>query len=640
VVYQMARQAAAFEHDLFVVYMGNNEVVGPYGPGSANLSTMPPMAVIRASIWTGGTRIGQLIASLLGRLPRPADRPVDWHGMSTFTEKTVRGDDTRLAAVYRNYEANLRDIIGVASSRGIKTVLATVVANLKDCPPFASLHRSGMTEPQLASWSSAYARGVKLWELGLPDDAIDSLNEALKADPEYADAHFVLGSLLEGKGDIPGARTHFLEALRWDALRFRPDARINAIARRVASDSPGSVMLLDAAFEMGSDTASAGPPSGREILLEHVHFNWEGNMRMGRMLAEESAAALFGAGAPRGPWLDDAGCAEAAGYTDFGRLRVLRLMGTIWGKPPFTNQLTFGEDQVRRSREIALATERATSKDALARAREGLEAAVQRDPNNPSLALLLSEVDSEANLPDRSLRLVDRVLELESRSPDLLVQRSSILASLGRYGEAQAAILESLRMDPYHLPSYTQLVDVVRRTGEFETGRTLLAAALARNPGSSYIRLTHADLLFFHGDRDGAVAECRAVLAREPENSDALRRLVSLYTGEGRADEAFALMSQARRTQPSNFENAMALASIYKERGDDDNVADCLRAATLCGPADAEVHLFLASHLRKLNRPADALIELARAERVATLTGKPQLAQRISEEIRSRGAGN
>ncbi len=42
VVYQVAQQVLAFQPDLLVVYMGNNEVVGPYGPGSANLSVMPP----------------------------------------------------------------------------------------------------------------------------------------------------------------------------------------------------------------------------------------------------------------------------------------------------------------------------------------------------------------------------------------------------------------------------------------------------------------------------------------------------------------------------------------------------------------------------------------------------------------------
>jgi|CZKI01.1.fsa_nt_gi tetratricopeptide (TPR) repeat protein len=640
VVRQMARQAAKFEPDLFVVYMGNNEVVGPYGPGSANLSAMPPLFVIRASIWTGGTRMGQLIARLLGRLAKPANHPADWRGMSTFTGRTVRGDDPRLEGVYRNFEANLRDIVGVASRSGIKTVLATVVANLRDSAPFTSLHRDGMTGPQLDRWRRSYETGTKLWELGLSDEAIESLNAALKIDPEYADAHYVLGKLLQDKGDVPGARTHFLEALHWDALRFRPDARINAIIRRVASESAGSVLLVDSALMMGSDAASAGPPAGREILLEHVHFNWEGDKRIGRMVAEQSALALFGASPPPGNWLDDAGCAAAVGYTDFGRLRTLRQMEPLWGKPPFTGQLTFGEDQVRHNREVELATGKATSAEGLARAREQIGAALLHDPNDPNLALRLSEVDDYSSLPDRSLQLVDRVLEIEPRFPDLLVQRGRILVALGRYGEAQAAILESLRMDPYHLPSYTELVEVLRKTRDFETGRATLSAALGRNPESSYIRLTYADLLFFHGDRDEAAGECRTVLARDPENADALRRLVSLFKGEGRTEEAFALMSEARRTQPLNFENNVDLAKIYMERSDEENVAACLRAATLCGPADAQIHLYLASHLMKSNRPTDALVELTRAERVAMLTGDPKLAQRISAEMRSVGSGN
>jgi tetratricopeptide (TPR) repeat protein len=390
---------------------------------------------------------------------------------------------------------------------------------------------------------------------------------------------------------------------------------------------------------MGSDAASGGLPAGREALLEHVHFNWAGNVRMGRMLAEKAALALFGRGAPPADWLGEPACADAVGYTDYGRLEVLRLMEPIWGRPPFTGQLTFAEDQVRHARDMELAAAGALSGEGLSRARGQIEAALLRDPDDPGLSLRLSEVEFEAHRPDRSLQLLDRVLELEPRAPDLLLARSRALAALGRYREAQAAVLESLRTDRHHLPSYTALVDVLRRTADFETGRATLSAALAADPGSSYIRLTYADLLFFHGDRDAAVRECRGVLARDPGNPDALRRLVSLFGGEGRKDEAFALMTQARSAQPLNYENLIALARTYRERGDDERVADCLQAAARCGPADAQIHLYLASRLGRLNRPAEALVELARARRIAALAGDAQLAQRISEEMRPGGAG-
>lgn len=631
VVYQEARQAASLEPDLFVVYMGNNEVVGPYGPGSVNLSDMPPLGMIRASIWLGGTRTGQLVRRLVGSAAKSAsNRMVEWHGMSSFADKTVRGDDPRLKTVYRYFETNLRGIAEVAEHAGIKTVLATVVANLKDCPPFVSLHRPSISESDLIQWNKLYEDGKRSWELDQNERAVQALSETVKIDPEFAEARYILGSVLERKGDEPGARAQYIEALHWDALRFRPDAEINAVARRVASESAGTVVLADTALDLGSDGASASPPSGREILLEHVHFNWDGNVRMARILAEKSAAELFGPEAPTGKWLDSAGCARAVGYTELGRLRMLKQMESIRGKPPFTQQLNFGEDQARYQHEIDLAEKAATSQEGLAAARVQLETAAARDSENPNILLRLSEVESQSSHYDKVLALTDRVMERVPQSPELLVQRGRALASLKRETEAQAEVLEAVRIDPYNLPSYTALVDILRKTGDFQAGQKLFLAALARNPGSGFIRLSYADLLFFHGDRDKAVRECQSVLDRDPGDSDALRRLVSLFTAEGRKEEAFGLMSAARKTQPFNFENDLALARIYKGRSDVEHVVDCLQAATLSGPATAQVHLYLATHFNRLNRPVDALVELARARRIAILMGDQDLVLEIS----------
>jgi hypothetical protein len=65
VVLPIARECAAHQPDLFVVYMGNNEVVGPYGAGSAFLGFSPHLPLIRASILAKSTRTGQLAQTLL-----------------------------------------------------------------------------------------------------------------------------------------------------------------------------------------------------------------------------------------------------------------------------------------------------------------------------------------------------------------------------------------------------------------------------------------------------------------------------------------------------------------------------------------------------------------------------------------------
>ncbi len=192
VVYQIARELGKFSPDLFVVYMGNNEVVGPYGPGCAYLSEMPPLWAIRLSVFVRSTRTGQLMAGLLGRLAGGGQQRAQWGGMAMFVNNAVRGDDPRLATVYRNFESNLRDIVGVAASARAGTVLCTVASNLKDSAPFLSLHRPGLTEAELASWGKVFNRGRIEWLLGDPASAGPDLLQALNLGSQYADTSFML----------------------------------------------------------------------------------------------------------------------------------------------------------------------------------------------------------------------------------------------------------------------------------------------------------------------------------------------------------------------------------------------------------------------------------------------------------------
>lgn len=177
---------------------------------------------------------------------------------------------------------------------------------------------------------------------------------------------------------------------------------------------------------------------------------------------------------------------------------------------------------MRYRHELDDAERAATSPEGFAAARAQLEAALRRSPKDASLALLISEVESQAGDNRGALAWLDRVLELEPRSPELLVRRARALDALHRAQEAQESILEAIRMDPFNLPSYPALVEVVRDTGDFELVRRILVDALSRNPTSGYIRLSYADLLFLHGDRAQAEAECMAVLAGEPDDPDPL----------------------------------------------------------------------------------------------------------------------
>ena len=636
VVYRAVRQAAAFEPDVFVIYMGNNEVVGPYGPGCAYLSTAPPLRFIRASVWLRGTRTGQLLEEILGRLLPSRAKARDWRGMETFTDDSVRGGDPRLEVVYENFSANLQDIVDLAGRAGIRTVLATVVANLKDNAPFVSLHRTGLSPAEAKAWKAASDAGTVAWDLGDAASAAYGFREAVRIDPEFAETHFRLGRLAEAPGETAPARSRYLDALHWDALRFRPDMRINEIIRRTARRAGDSVILADAARAMGSDRDSPGPLAGREILFDHVHFNWEGNFQMGRLLADACDRAAFGRSAASGEWLDAAGCAAALGYTPDARLRMLQTMVQLTLRPPFTNQFTFSEDQARLKREIELTNALLEAPYAKSANLGAVRAALRLDPDNAALALRLGIMESDAGDPVRALSSLELAEALQPRSAELSRRKAQVLASLKRPDQAEALLLGSLDLDRDYFSAGAALVDLWSATGQFDRGGRFFAGALEKAPANPYLRLEYARLLARGGDWEGAARESRRIWDADPGGRPAMAALelmVRCSEHQGRAGAADALTLEARPHQPGDYFNNQRLVRIYAARNDPDKVADCLQALEGSGPFNSAEHLDLAHRLADLNRGPEMLDELSRARDVARIEGNGPQAKAIDETI-------
>lgn len=635
VVYQVARDLARYEPDLFVVYLGNNEVVGPYGPGCSYLSDMWPVRLIRLSVWLHSTRTGQLVAAAANRPARAAAAPREWGGMAMFMDHGVAGDDPRLELVYRSFDRNLRDIVRVAEDAGAKALLCTTVSNLADSPPFLSLHRAGLAGADLSAWTAAFDAGRLAWRLGEADVARRHLREAWQLDPHYADTAFMLGSLAAGAGDPAEARRYFLEAQHWDALRFRPDPRLNEIVRAVARDHP-AVTLVDAARELGSDPSSTGAPSGRELFFEHVHFDWVGNYRLGKLLADGAAAALFAGQPAARPALGPDECAAAVGYTPHERFSVLQRALLITQNPPFTNQLTYVQDQAATARALALAEQVARSPAAREQAREILAQAVARDPDNPDLAKLQQEVADDLGDTAGALAQVRRGRALQPYSFALATDEAIKLARLGRFDEAEqllrtTAATCSERDLAKMAPAFA---DFFTRTKRFADGRAWFNEAIARHPAIRSLVLFRGRLAEFGGDRAAAEQDYRTVLAADPANQAALESLVAVLAPGGRAPDIEQLSLAAVKAQPGNQANHFRLAGLLEARGDQAGAARALIAAAQSGPIPTAIAVKIATSLYQPGGSAETLRWLAEARRLAQGDADPEMVASIEALIR------
>jgi tetratricopeptide (TPR) repeat protein len=641
VVRRIARELSGLTPDLVVVYMGNNEVVGPYGPGCAYLSQMPPLWFIRLSVLVRSTRTGQLISSAANRLARRRGRPEEWGGMAMFANSAVGGDDPRLEAVYTNFEANLRDIIGLATAAGAKTLVCTVGSNLKDCAPFLSVHRSGLTEQELSTWDRAFRAGRIAWILGDSGKALSELQEALRIDPKYADCAFLVGSLELKSGRMVEARRDLLQAEHWDALRFRPDPRINGIIRSVAAGAGPTVRLVDAARALGSAPDSDGAPSGKEQFFEHVHLNWDGNFELAGMLAAASEESLYGSVSGARPWLDSAGCAAALGYTEHERLNLLQKVEAIVRNPPFTNQLTYCEDEAALAR--ALARAKADRGDPLktSAAREVVGASLARDPANADLAGLEAGIDDDLGDLDGALAQSTRVGELEPRSPALAADRALKLVRLGRFGPAEeslraAAQACSERDRSLMAPAFAELYARSRRFGE---GMHYFGDEIARRPDDRSLRIIRAELLGLSGDSAGAERQYREILVEDPSNATALEGLIGLLGQPGRSPEADEACLRAVPHQSGNQSNNLRAAIIHDKRHEEEQTCQCLIAAERSGPVTSGLESNLARRLLRLGRADDALEHLGLARRLALLEGDSGAVEAIGIAIERVATG-
>jgi tetratricopeptide (TPR) repeat protein len=340
VVLPIAKGLAKYRPDVFIIYSGNNEVVGPYGPGTALTSAGMSLPVIRSSIFYRSTRIGQLLTKV--GTPKK-----DWGGMAMFLDKQVRASSPLMKYAYANFESNLRETIAVARNSGARVIVSTVATNLKDCAPFGSLHREGLGADGLRSWSTLVQQGAEQENAGSYAEALKSYRAAANIDDEYAELAFRIARCLEALGDYNAARAYFLRARELDTLRFRADSKINDVNRSVASSS-AAVELVDADAIFAKESPNG--IIGSELVYEHVHLTPSGNyllaramfLQIAKQLPSDAGHSLRAEDVPT-----QAECERLLSFTKFDRSRVTAEMLRRLQEPPFTNQLNHS-DQILR----------------------------------------------------------------------------------------------------------------------------------------------------------------------------------------------------------------------------------------------------------------------------------------------------
>jgi tetratricopeptide (TPR) repeat protein len=348
VVLPVAKECVGYDPDLFIVYLGNNEAIGPFNAGTAEQRQGVTAGRVQTIVKSRTTKIGQLIQSVGESVRGTRDLNKAWGGMTMYSDNYFPADDPVLQGVYNNFEQNLRGIVKAARESGAKVLLNTVSVNLKDSAPFFSLHRSDMDEAQIQKWEREYLVACGLAQAGRHAEAETAFRSLLARDDKYAELHFRLARSLQELDRWDEALQHYQAALDQDALPFRSNRKINNVLRGVAAeDRTGDVILADCQKLMLDWARARESLPGRDEFYEHVHLTFQGNYQLARFMFDAVVELLppdiLARRLSSKPLPSIEECGRNLALSNFEKYTMLGQMLILVREVPFTNQYNHQE---------------------------------------------------------------------------------------------------------------------------------------------------------------------------------------------------------------------------------------------------------------------------------------------------------
>jgi tetratricopeptide (TPR) repeat protein len=603
VIREIARDCARRQGDFWVVYMGNNEVVGPFGAGTIFGRQTPGLAFVRASLLVKSTRLGQWLGAWRARSTGRSE----WQGMEMFLRNQVRSDATGLRLVYEHFARNLAAIVELGRNSGATVLVATVPVNLRDSPPFASLHRQGLSVGQLQEWDKCFGRGRQAQDAGQFAEALAAYREAGQIDAEFAELAFRRAVCELALDQTNTASPDFLLARDLDTLRFRADSPLNQTIRRVAAAQ--GVALIDAEQECVRRSADGIP--GAAFFYDHVHLNSTGNYLLAALYAVEIEQKLAGLASSSGaPLLAEADVARQLALTDFDRRRIGEEMRLRLRQPPFASQF----NARTRDEEWQATLDRLQAPPAqfIREYQTALGLAPEDWVLRANYARLL-EAAGDAPAAAAQWQTVARLLPHEA---DAWFQLGDLAYSARSFSQAQDLFREALKRKRDCLEALNGLGLALAAQNQAEAAMREFKAALRLDRYFSAARVNLAVGLANRDEIPAAMAEYRTVLQLETNNVAARINLAKLLARQGNADQAILLFKEALAFKPDEPVANFDLANALVAQGRPAEAISYYQVAIRAKPDFAEARFNLAMESARAGNLSEALAQFAEVVRL------------------------
>jgi tetratricopeptide (TPR) repeat protein len=541
-------------------------VVGPYGPGTVFTPLLSNLNFIRLSIYAKTTKLGQLI----NHISEPKKTRRLWGGLGMFLDKQIRHDDSRMESVYLNYKKNLKDICEIAHKNDSEMLLSTVAINLKDNPPFASLHKEKMTEIEKKKWEGIYRLGIDAETKQHWATAIEYYLNAATIDECYAELQYRLAKCYERNTDYTNATQRYEKALEYDTLRFRADKRINEIIRNTGRDqATKSLELLD--FSKIVKVHSDNNLADEEFFHEHVHLNFKGNYLLAKSFFKKIEPIL-----PErihrfkiedSELLSEEESGLLLAYTTREQNSIAyKILVNFIKKPPFTNQL-YNQQRIAREKKTLKELRIIRTPDIVQKDHVQYQLAIKKAPDDWWLRMKYANfLFFESHKDFEAAKQYEFILSNFLPNHDVsLVNLSMIYGKHGQYSLAKEIGLKTLRLYPtgaIAVASHVNLGIAYQQLGELAQAQHHFKDAIELDPYSHHAYLKLSKLLYKQNKMKASCTVCREGIKYIPDSESLHYGLAVSLQARGLKKEASNEFQETLRLKPKFIAATKALKTM------------------------------------------------------------------------------
>lgn len=529
VIRDIARDAESLNADLWIAYLGNNEFMGPFGPGSVfSQKKAQTTRGIRFGLALRQFRIPQVLDQVISTMKSAGKgRSGQWGGMAMFSDITIPAGSEERARVNTHFKSNLQSILASADRAGAPVILSPSIPNLKDCGPFSWEQDDEGRERVLSLIAKAQS---------LPEKDIDGWKEVtieceelLNTDKQNAALLYIAGLAHYFSGSLSLAEQYLVRACDSDLLPFRMPSSLRQVVLDISKNAGVGVTYLDPVDRVNEVCEES--ITGAGSFYEHVHLKPAGNYALALAYAEvvEGLAGWNSGSGGDVEWLDYEDCSRRLGLTEFDYLSLALSMNQRMKESPLSRRPFNG---VQRKQLLMEAPD--PEKFDLESIENTYRAALEMRPDDWLIRQRFAIFLADQEKYDQAMEHIKQCLEQVPHSPVVHYQHGIILTRLAKSEEAADAFRAALKFRPSFAEAVLQMAWIKWNGGDKEAGLKGFDRAMELDPSQEAPQLARL-IALKELKQDDAYWEALKSMARQFPTSDSVASELYLYAStEGR----------------------------------------------------------------------------------------------------------